>query len=425
MVLLHRVGKGIGSVVGLGQEAYSHSKAQQEAAHEVGEGTADFDGHIKEQWTQSGSPGASFAPSSKSNSQPFSSTTQSEVPRVGHLAAKVGGRLPAPVVIPQRRPNSRARGFINAYAPALSTCSVSESDFLSFLSGFEKAIHAQGTFHVLNFAVLLSNIAATAALGPSLVMHFSAMAVHMSLEAGRQLYMNKQTNTYLDEANSNLFQPRGLYAMIMRYDPASTKAEQEVADFDTTTAAAVGKHANSGASRLQDFRAASGKTLDAQMPEICPLLFLDSPSESGEVDGRSESTSKRYMKFTRDYYDRRGQASYAAHNPNSKLNVQEHEFAGRYSDPTTFENSGLLGVLTGGAVDPYRRKHERTKERTEKKGHEEPEGKEGGGLLRSVKSKLEEDVMYLLVVNMPSEEELEAAKQQIKAMNEGGEHSVA
>jgi hypothetical protein len=52
----------------------------------------------------------------------------------------VAGKLELPVILPQRRPKNKERGFVRAYAPILQTCGVEEAEFLDFLDGFGKAI---------------------------------------------------------------------------------------------------------------------------------------------------------------------------------------------------------------------------------------------------------------------------------------------
>lgn len=52
----------------------------------------------------------------------------------------VAGRLELPVILPQRRPKNKERGFVRAYSPVLETCGVSQTEFLDFLDGFGKAI---------------------------------------------------------------------------------------------------------------------------------------------------------------------------------------------------------------------------------------------------------------------------------------------
>lgn len=41
-------------------------------------------------------------------------------------------RIPCPVIIPQRRPRNKDRGFVRAYAPVLEDCGVSQDTFLKF-----------------------------------------------------------------------------------------------------------------------------------------------------------------------------------------------------------------------------------------------------------------------------------------------------
>ena len=51
-------------------------------------------------------------------------------------------KLPCPVVIPQRRPREKGRGFIRAYAPVLNDCGIDQDTFLRFLKTFHQASKA-------------------------------------------------------------------------------------------------------------------------------------------------------------------------------------------------------------------------------------------------------------------------------------------
>lgn len=51
----------------------------------------------------------------------------------------VQGRLPCPVIIPQRRPENKSRGWMLAYAPALNDCGIDQTTFLDSLGAFNKA----------------------------------------------------------------------------------------------------------------------------------------------------------------------------------------------------------------------------------------------------------------------------------------------
>lgn len=48
-------------------------------------------------------------------------------------------RLPCPVIIPQRRPRTKSRGFVRAYAPVLDDCGIDQDAFLEFLKIFHEA----------------------------------------------------------------------------------------------------------------------------------------------------------------------------------------------------------------------------------------------------------------------------------------------
>ncbi len=48
-------------------------------------------------------------------------------------------KLPCPVIVPQRRPRDKTRGFIRAYAPVLSECGIDQTTFLQFLETMDKA----------------------------------------------------------------------------------------------------------------------------------------------------------------------------------------------------------------------------------------------------------------------------------------------
>ena len=48
-------------------------------------------------------------------------------------------KFPLPVILPQRRPQARARGFIRAYAPDLAIKDVNQETFLDFIENFNAA----------------------------------------------------------------------------------------------------------------------------------------------------------------------------------------------------------------------------------------------------------------------------------------------
>lgn len=50
------------------------------------------------------------------------------------------GQIALPVIIPQRRPGNKQRGFMKAYAPVLSDCGITEDHFHGFIDALNKAI---------------------------------------------------------------------------------------------------------------------------------------------------------------------------------------------------------------------------------------------------------------------------------------------
>lgn len=51
----------------------------------------------------------------------------------------VSSKLKYPVIIPQRRPGTKIRGFVRAYAPVLADHDIDQDTFLRFLKTFHKS----------------------------------------------------------------------------------------------------------------------------------------------------------------------------------------------------------------------------------------------------------------------------------------------
>jgi hypothetical protein len=54
-------------------------------------------------------------------------------------AMAAGGPLPCPVILPQRRPGAKGRGFVRAYAPVLTQAGIDQDTFLGFLNDWDDA----------------------------------------------------------------------------------------------------------------------------------------------------------------------------------------------------------------------------------------------------------------------------------------------
>jgi len=62
--------------------------------------------------------------------------------------------LADPVIIPQRRPGDRSRGWTSAYAPSLQDCGIDQETFLHFLESFNEASKSSAALDVVNVAAL-------------------------------------------------------------------------------------------------------------------------------------------------------------------------------------------------------------------------------------------------------------------------------
>lgn len=71
-------------------------------------------------------------------------------------------KLEFPVVIPQRRPQSKKRGFIRAYAPDLANMGIDQATWLDFIETFNEASLANPWINALNLASIATNALPTA-----------------------------------------------------------------------------------------------------------------------------------------------------------------------------------------------------------------------------------------------------------------------
>jgi hypothetical protein len=81
-------------------------------------------------------------------------------------------RLPAPILLPQRRPKDRNRGFLRAYAPDLAPFGIDQTTFLEFLDTAEKGCRAHRWLQAINLAALAGHaIPSVAAIAVSMAIH--------------------------------------------------------------------------------------------------------------------------------------------------------------------------------------------------------------------------------------------------------------
>ena len=411
--------KVVGGAIGLGQEAIAHRRASQSTSLQppaydgIAGGTSDRDtryqGDLDEdelEWDLDDAEDDEAPYQGKSYSQTrdidqIFAEFDRHHPRIA--APTSHGPLPCPVILPQRRPQHKDRGFVRAYAPVLEDCDIDQATFFEFLSGFERAIKMHPAFHAVNVGVGAGAIAFQAVSGVRPIAAAVAFALHAGVETSRRGYIQHETNRYLDGMNERLFKPRGLYCMIMTYKPNSPDAMTTIKPSDTILDS-VDKRSNG---RGGKFSSSSGTTrTDLAIPYYAPLIFplFDPPQNPNSERAAVNKTKGSTRAFLSDYFDRRSQAKFEYSNPDSRLNIQPSpSFASRYSDPNSpAMNGGLIGLLSGGHMSSRRSRRQQRR---------------WGGLEhqkqpRGPKRFLKQDVLYLMIVNMPCEEELRQARKQ-------------
>jgi hypothetical protein len=80
--------------------------------------------------------------------------------------------LPGPVVIPQRRPGNKTRGFIEAYPPALEPFGIQQDEFIDFIKATNEAVRASKWLGAIQLA----------AAGTSFVPNSIALGVSVAVQ---------------------------------------------------------------------------------------------------------------------------------------------------------------------------------------------------------------------------------------------------
>ncbi|KAJ6031664.1 hypothetical protein N7540_002396 [Penicillium herquei] len=389
-------------------------------------------------------------------------------------------RLSAPVILPQRRPKNRDRGFIRAYAPALVECGIDQKTFLDFLDTAEKGCRATPWLRAINLA----------AIGTMWLPTATGMAVSIAIQIATDVAIavdgRRKTSSFFDQINKDFFQPRGLFCLVMTWNPEMADAPSTTINLNSMISQAADR--DSGRlSRLQKkFKSSDGKAYGNIFPEVAPLIFPDIDSLASDQDAKKKlSGLKKKGRFVGKYMDKRAQAKFIYENPDSHLSqVPMPTFTSRYADPNHAASSGdPIALVTGGKFTreklsdmkgrgprrmlterlssydsqndsprdtgsnsssnppaPYGRNfglrdainQVKDSRRSGSFTQSSPRGsrdegrdldlkrlrsaKDNVGLLTPISKLLKKEVLYLAIVNMPSEEEMQRAHEAVRQM---------
>ena len=259
------------------------------------------------------------------------------------------GQLPCPVIIPQRRPHDKKRGFVRAYAPVLQPCGIDQESFLAFLQALHQSSKAHPIFDVINIVSLIAGVT------PDIIATIASTVVSAAALAAIEMQGNMRTNDFLAQLNKAYFRPRGLFCLIFKYKPDASAAHETV-DLSSTIPKSIIPSSSHFKALVTKAGRASGTYGRLEMPRAAPLVFpaLDELPFSDAPRTKKENM-KRKSKFVADYLDKRAQVAFSMENPDSVLadNAQQHKFASRHADPKHPMNSGsTISLLTGGTINP-------------------------------------------------------------------------
>lgn len=277
-------------------------------------------------------------------------------------------RLAVPVILPQRRPENRGRGFVRAYAPVLADAGIDQATFLDFIDTFNKALEPSPWLNAINIAGSAGEAA------PEPFTFLISIGAEVVTDAAMEAHSRFKSNNFLDRVNAVLFAPRGLVCLVATWRP---EASDEMVTMVDSTRRAVEFGSTEGCTkkvRDMEIQGTSGreKTLQAirnrawaamksssatvASSEPAPLIFLapdrtaDQP-KSVNGNGKKKSAASRAEIWLDNYKDRHAQAKWREEN--SELPAADWmpkpEYRSRYSDPSHPAASGdIVAFVTGG-----------------------------------------------------------------------------
>ena len=262
------------------------------------------------------------------------------------------GKLEAPVVLAQRRPKNRARGFVHAYAPSLGDVGIDQETFIDFIDTFNQALEPNPWLYAINLAGLAGMEA------PDPFMLLIGLGVGLATEAIMEGHSRLKSNSFLDHVNAGFFVPRGLLCLVATWKSDAGDDLVTTVDFHGKAQAAESR-SRSLAQKIKAVQDMMGTSIGSfQWPDAAPLVF-PSPDELDEArlaaNGgkklKRENAVDRSEKWLDGYIDRQAQAKWIKKNPRLPMTslLPKPTFHSRYADPSHPAASGdIVALVTGG-----------------------------------------------------------------------------
>ena len=357
--------------------------------------------------------------------------------------------LPCPVIIPQRRPGDHSRGFMRAYAPVLADSGIPQATFLYFLKDFYDSSKASPIFVVVQigggFIGMIPDVHA------QMISQFIGPLAVMGMKTQARL----RTNKFLHRANKLLFEPAGMIAAIVKYNPDADGENGDAVQLQEVDVSnkSVFKTIKLNATRFvkskldnqtiksmnEKLRVGSETTKGSlDIPEAAPLIFPDS-SQRLEHPETLKDRWRDFNKTLNDYNDRRAHIRYGEKDPHSALVLpaEQMKLRSAVADPNhPINKNGFKGLFSGGKSvdvdDTAAGTNAKAGDQRADRGSLSPEcsGEAGesdldlahvqshnsgkssnsGGSKSKLDKMLQKNILYLMIVNLPSEEEVWTAE---------------
>ena len=157
--------------------------------------------------------------------------------------------------------------------------------------------------------------AGIAGFAPSIIAMAVTTAVQIAAGTAMEIQVRSRANFYLNQMNEKLFKPRGLYALVMGFDPEATQ-DVSIGQIDMTTQS-IAKYDLQGNQQSKwktfgmNMRQSSGITHgEMHMPECAPLIFPSIDAAAG--DEQKLNRVKRTGNWLNNYFDKQSQARYVS-----------------------------------------------------------------------------------------------------------------
>lgn len=117
-------------------------------------------------------------------------------------------------------------------------------------------------------------------------------------------------NSFLDQANRELFRPRGLYCVIVKYNPVPVKDQEDIhaiMSAKSSSGEPTGSRTKKIKANLRNPILATTEGEQNLPPEIAPLVF-------SEEDDKALQTKRRGLSWNElnEYFDKRARARYVS-----------------------------------------------------------------------------------------------------------------